>query len=165
MSEVLPEGGRSSRRREEARQVEFVRVGQALKLDTIVKGDAPTSLANTGLFRRSVRLDSPLPRPLCVCVHHPRCPTENLMMTHLHYPLWLRDEIESLSRLIIVISSSSSSILYVLLLLAMGAAVLLSGLSLRDHLRRFVVGPSADFGHRVGRLRRRGGRHLPHDIR
>lgn len=54
MSEVLPEGGRGSRRREEARQVEFVRVGQALKLDTIVKGDAPTSLANTGLFRRSV---------------------------------------------------------------------------------------------------------------
>ncbi|XP_046640588.1 GTPase-activating Rap/Ran-GAP domain-like protein 3 isoform X4 [Daphnia pulicaria] len=53
LSEVLPEGGRSSRRREEARQVEFVRVGQALKLDTIVKGDAPTSLANTGLFRRS----------------------------------------------------------------------------------------------------------------
>ena len=56
LSEVLPEGGRSSRRREEARQVEFVRVGQALKLDTIVKGDAPTSLANTGLFRRSVRI-------------------------------------------------------------------------------------------------------------
>jgi len=55
LSEVLPEGGRSSRRREEARQVEFVRVGQALKLDTIVKGDAPTSLASTGLFRRSVR--------------------------------------------------------------------------------------------------------------
>ena len=54
LSEVLPEGGRSGRRREEARQVEFVRVGQALKLDTIVKGDAPTSLANTGLFRRSV---------------------------------------------------------------------------------------------------------------
>ena len=54
LGEVLPEGGRSSRRREEARQVEFVRVGQALKLDTIVKGDAPTSLANTGLFRRSV---------------------------------------------------------------------------------------------------------------
>ena len=55
LSEVLPEGGRGHRRREEARQVEFVRVGQALKLDTIVKGDAPTSLATTGLFRRSVR--------------------------------------------------------------------------------------------------------------
>lgn len=54
LSEVLPEGGRGHRRREEARQVEFVRVGQALKLDTIVKGDAPTSLATTGLFRRSV---------------------------------------------------------------------------------------------------------------
>ena len=50
----MPEAGRGSRRREEARQVEFVRVGQALKLDTIVKGDAPTSLASTGLFRRSV---------------------------------------------------------------------------------------------------------------
>ena len=59
LSEVLPEGGRSSRRREEARQVEFVRVGQALKLDTIVKGDAPTSLASTGLFRRSVLHNSP----------------------------------------------------------------------------------------------------------
>lgn len=33
--------------------MEFVRIGQALKLDTIVKGDAPTSLATTGLFKRA----------------------------------------------------------------------------------------------------------------
>ncbi|XP_037792024.1 GTPase-activating Rap/Ran-GAP domain-like protein 3 [Penaeus monodon] len=52
-SDVLPDPPRSSRRKEEARQVEFVRFGQALKLDTIVKGDAPTSLATTGLFKRT----------------------------------------------------------------------------------------------------------------
>ncbi|XP_075553454.1 GTPase-activating Rap/Ran-GAP domain-like protein 3 isoform X1 [Dermacentor variabilis] len=51
-SDVLPETPRGSRRKEEARQVEFVRIGQALKLDTIVKGDAPTSLATTSLFKR-----------------------------------------------------------------------------------------------------------------
>lgn len=55
-SDVLPDAptrsSGSSRRKEEARQVEFVRIGQALKLDTIVKGDAPTSLATTGLFKR-----------------------------------------------------------------------------------------------------------------
>ncbi|KAG8234166.1 hypothetical protein J437_LFUL013468, partial [Ladona fulva] len=52
-SDVLSEGARSSRRKEEARrQVELVRIGQALKLESIVKGDAPTSLATTGLFKR-----------------------------------------------------------------------------------------------------------------
>ncbi|XP_076359902.1 GTPase-activating Rap/Ran-GAP domain-like protein 3 isoform X2 [Tachypleus tridentatus] len=51
-SDVLPEASRGSRRKEEARQVEFVRIGQALKLDTIVKGDAPTSLATTSLFKK-----------------------------------------------------------------------------------------------------------------
>ncbi|XP_022244484.1 GTPase-activating Rap/Ran-GAP domain-like protein 3 [Limulus polyphemus] len=51
-SDVLSEAPRGSRRKEEARQVEFVRIGQALKLDTIVKGDAPTSLATTSLFKR-----------------------------------------------------------------------------------------------------------------
>jgi hypothetical protein len=59
-SDVLGEApgrGSSSRRREEARQVEFVRIGQALKLDTIVRGDAPTSLATTGLFKRAVSLN------------------------------------------------------------------------------------------------------------
>ncbi|XP_041371207.1 GTPase-activating Rap/Ran-GAP domain-like protein 3 isoform X2 [Gigantopelta aegis] len=38
-----------SRRKEEARRAEFVLVGQALKVKTIEKGDAPTSLINTGL--------------------------------------------------------------------------------------------------------------------
>ncbi|XP_069798841.1 GTPase-activating Rap/Ran-GAP domain-like protein 3 [Dendropsophus ebraccatus] len=51
-SEVLPESPRSARKKEEARQAEFVRIGQALKLKTIVRGDAPTSLAMTGLCRR-----------------------------------------------------------------------------------------------------------------
>lgn len=51
-SDVLSEASKTSRRKEEARQVEFVRIGQALKLDTIVKGDAPTSLATTSLFKR-----------------------------------------------------------------------------------------------------------------
>ncbi|GAB6031593.1 hypothetical protein CHUAL_009358 [Chamberlinius hualienensis] len=51
-SDVFPEAPRGNRRKEEARQVEFVRFGQALKLDTIVKGDAPTSLATTSLYKR-----------------------------------------------------------------------------------------------------------------
>ncbi|XP_076347527.1 GTPase-activating Rap/Ran-GAP domain-like protein 3 [Tachypleus tridentatus] len=51
-SDVLPETSRGSRRKEKARQVEFVRFGQMLRLDTIVKGDAPTSLVTTGLFKR-----------------------------------------------------------------------------------------------------------------
>ncbi|XP_026479610.1 GTPase-activating Rap/Ran-GAP domain-like protein 3 [Ctenocephalides felis] len=42
-SEVLADAPRASRLKEDARQIEFVRVGQALKLDAIVKGDAPTS--------------------------------------------------------------------------------------------------------------------------
>ncbi|ESP05020.1 hypothetical protein LOTGIDRAFT_109410, partial [Lottia gigantea] len=41
-----------SRRKEEVRRSEFVRVGQTLKLKTILKGDAPTSLVTTGLLKR-----------------------------------------------------------------------------------------------------------------
>ncbi|KAK3087392.1 hypothetical protein FSP39_005300 [Pinctada imbricata] len=41
-----------SSRKEEARRSEFVRVGQTLKLKTILKGDAPTSLVTTGLLKR-----------------------------------------------------------------------------------------------------------------
>ncbi|PVD22442.1 hypothetical protein C0Q70_18255 [Pomacea canaliculata] len=41
-----------SHRKEEARRMEFVRVGQTLKLKTILKGDAPTSLITTGLLKR-----------------------------------------------------------------------------------------------------------------
>lgn len=55
-SEVLYDSPRSSKLKEDARQVEFVRIGQALKLEAIVRGDAPTSLASaagTGsVFRR-----------------------------------------------------------------------------------------------------------------
>ncbi|XP_040298752.1 GTPase-activating Rap/Ran-GAP domain-like protein 3 isoform X2 [Bufo bufo] len=52
LSDVLPESPKSARKKEEARQAEFVRIGQALKLKMIVRGDAPTSLATTGLCRR-----------------------------------------------------------------------------------------------------------------
>lgn len=54
-SEVLYDAPRASRLKEDARQVEFVRIGQALKLEAIVRGDAPTSLASTGpgsVFKR-----------------------------------------------------------------------------------------------------------------
>lgn len=55
-SEVLYDAPRTSKLKEDARQVEFVRIGQALKLEAIVRGDAPTSLASTGIgsvFKRS----------------------------------------------------------------------------------------------------------------
>ncbi|XP_006818781.1 GTPase-activating Rap/Ran-GAP domain-like protein 3 [Saccoglossus kowalevskii] len=52
-SDVIPEAQRGGKsRKEEQRQSEFLRIGQMLKLQTIVKGDAPTSLATTSLFRR-----------------------------------------------------------------------------------------------------------------
>ncbi|XP_055515700.1 GTPase-activating Rap/Ran-GAP domain-like protein 3 [Leucoraja erinacea] len=61
-SDVLPESPKSARKKEEARQAEFVRVGQALKLKTIVRGDAPTSLVTTGLCRKEVsEISTPLP--------------------------------------------------------------------------------------------------------
>lgn len=47
-SEVLYDAPRMSKLKEDARQVEFVRIGQALKLEAIVRGDAPTSLASAG---------------------------------------------------------------------------------------------------------------------
>ncbi|XP_055614339.1 uncharacterized protein LOC129760704, partial [Uranotaenia lowii] len=52
-SEVLYDAPRTSKLKEDARQVEFVRIGQALKLEAIVRGDAPTSLASAGtVFKR-----------------------------------------------------------------------------------------------------------------
>ncbi|XP_032089310.1 GTPase-activating Rap/Ran-GAP domain-like protein 3 [Thamnophis elegans] len=51
-SDVLPESPKSARKKEEARQAEFVRLGQALKLKTIVRGDAPTILATTSLCKK-----------------------------------------------------------------------------------------------------------------
>lgn len=41
-SDVLAETPRHSRLKEDSRQIEFVRIGQALKLEAIVRGDAPT---------------------------------------------------------------------------------------------------------------------------
>uniref|UniRef100_A0A8D2IZ14 GTPase-activating Rap/Ran-GAP domain-like protein 3 n=1 Tax=Varanus komodoensis TaxID=61221 RepID=A0A8D2IZ14_VARKO len=51
-SDVLPESPKSARKKEEARQAEFVRLGQALKLKTIVRGDAPAILATTSLCKK-----------------------------------------------------------------------------------------------------------------
>ncbi|XP_078282144.1 GTPase-activating Rap/Ran-GAP domain-like protein 3 isoform X2 [Rhinoraja longicauda] len=64
-SDVLPESPKSARKKEEARQAEFVRVGQALKLKTIVRGDAPTSLVTTGLCRKEPW------EPQCFCNNFP----------------------------------------------------------------------------------------------
>nr|XP_022919615.1 GTPase-activating Rap/Ran-GAP domain-like protein 3 isoform X2 [Onthophagus taurus]XP_022919616.1 GTPase-activating Rap/Ran-GAP domain-like protein 3 isoform X2 [Onthophagus taurus] len=46
-SDVLAETPRHSRLKEDSRQIEFVRIGQALKLEAIVRGDAPTSLVSS----------------------------------------------------------------------------------------------------------------------
>ncbi|KAH0615511.1 hypothetical protein JD844_004861 [Phrynosoma platyrhinos] len=51
-SDVLPESPKSARKKEEARQAEFVRLGQALKLKTIVRGDAPAILATTSFCKK-----------------------------------------------------------------------------------------------------------------
>ncbi|XP_038601443.1 GTPase-activating Rap/Ran-GAP domain-like protein 3 isoform X1 [Tachyglossus aculeatus] len=64
-SDVLPESPKSARKKEEARQAEFVRIGQALKLKTIVRGDAPTSLATSGLCRKEPW------EPQCFCNNFP----------------------------------------------------------------------------------------------
>ncbi|KAF1472237.1 GTPase-activating Rap/Ran-GAP domain-like protein 3, partial [Pygoscelis antarcticus] len=51
-SDVLPESPKSTRKKEEARQAEFVRLGQALKLKTTVKGDAAANLATTSFCKK-----------------------------------------------------------------------------------------------------------------
>ncbi|XP_032056228.1 GTPase-activating Rap/Ran-GAP domain-like protein 3 isoform X9 [Aythya fuligula] len=51
-SDVLPESPKSTRKKEEARQAEFVRLGQALKLKTTVKGDTPATLATTSFCKK-----------------------------------------------------------------------------------------------------------------
>ncbi|XP_036318191.1 GTPase-activating Rap/Ran-GAP domain-like protein 3 isoform X2 [Rhagoletis pomonella] len=54
-SEVLYDVPRTSKLKEDARQIEFVRIGQALKLEAIVRGDAPTSIASASpctIFRK-----------------------------------------------------------------------------------------------------------------
>ncbi|XP_057238907.1 GTPase-activating Rap/Ran-GAP domain-like protein 3 isoform X3 [Malurus melanocephalus] len=51
-SDVLPESPKSTRKKEEARQAEFVRLGQALKLKTTVKGDTTANLATTGFCKK-----------------------------------------------------------------------------------------------------------------
>ncbi|NWS61163.1 GARL3 protein, partial [Chunga burmeisteri] len=51
-SDVLPESPKSTRKKEEARQAEFVRLGQALKLKTTVKGDATANFATTSFCKK-----------------------------------------------------------------------------------------------------------------
>ncbi|XP_056360956.1 GTPase-activating Rap/Ran-GAP domain-like protein 3 isoform X2 [Oenanthe melanoleuca] len=51
-SDVLPESPKSTRKKEEARQAEFVRLGQALKLKTTVKGDTTANLATAGYCKK-----------------------------------------------------------------------------------------------------------------
>ncbi|XP_074702378.1 GTPase-activating Rap/Ran-GAP domain-like protein 3 isoform X6 [Strix aluco] len=51
-SDVLPESPKSTRKKEEARQAEFVRLGQALKLKTTVKGDTTANLSTTSFCKK-----------------------------------------------------------------------------------------------------------------
>ncbi|XP_077001490.1 GTPase-activating Rap/Ran-GAP domain-like protein 3 isoform X2 [Tamandua tetradactyla] len=64
-SDVLPESPKSARKKEEARQAEFVRIGQALKLKSIVRGDAPSSLAASGIYKKEPW------EPQCFCSNFP----------------------------------------------------------------------------------------------
>ncbi|XP_050011190.1 GTPase-activating Rap/Ran-GAP domain-like protein 3 isoform X6 [Alexandromys fortis] len=64
-SDVLPESPKSARKKEEARQAEFVRTGQALKLKSIVRGDAPSSLAASGMCKKEPW------EPQCFCSNFP----------------------------------------------------------------------------------------------
>nr|BAE89029.1 unnamed protein product [Macaca fascicularis] len=64
-SDVLPESPKSARKKEEARQAEFVRIGQALKLKSIVRGDAPSSLAASGICKKEPW------GPQCFCSNFP----------------------------------------------------------------------------------------------
>lgn len=63
LSDVVEAPGR---RREETRAVEMVRVGQAYKLEAIVRGLAPTSMATAGPFKPSPW------EPLCVYPDFPQ---------------------------------------------------------------------------------------------
>ncbi|XP_027279566.1 GTPase-activating Rap/Ran-GAP domain-like protein 3 isoform X3 [Cricetulus griseus] len=64
-SDVLPESPKSARKKEEARQAEFVRIGQALKLKSIVRGDAPSNLAASGMCKKEPW------EPQCFCSSFP----------------------------------------------------------------------------------------------
>ncbi|XP_019584162.2 GTPase-activating Rap/Ran-GAP domain-like protein 3 isoform X4 [Rhinolophus sinicus] len=64
-SDVLPESPKSARKKEEARQAEFVRIGQALKLKSIVRGDAPSSLVTSGICKKEPW------EPQCFCSNFP----------------------------------------------------------------------------------------------
>ncbi|KAK7802740.1 hypothetical protein U0070_007183 [Myodes glareolus] len=61
----LHKSPKSARKKEEARQAEFVRIGQALKLKSIVRGDAPSSLAASGMCKKEPW------EPQCFCSNFP----------------------------------------------------------------------------------------------
>ncbi|RNA22577.1 GTPase-activating Rap Ran-GAP domain 3 [Brachionus plicatilis] len=48
IGEPINDGSNSNKKKEEYRKAEFLRIGQNLKLKTIIKGDAPTSQLTTG---------------------------------------------------------------------------------------------------------------------
>ncbi|XP_065313110.1 GTPase-activating Rap/Ran-GAP domain-like protein 3 isoform X2 [Gordionus sp. m RMFG-2023] len=52
LSDVFIESPKANKRKEDVKQVEFLRTGQILKLNTIVKGDAPTNISASSLLRR-----------------------------------------------------------------------------------------------------------------
>nr|KAF6314574.1 GTPase activating Rap/RanGAP domain like 3 [Myotis myotis] len=64
-SDVLPESPKSARKKEEARQAEFVRIGQALKLKSIVRVDAPSGLVASGICKKEPW------EPQCFCSDFP----------------------------------------------------------------------------------------------
>jgi uncharacterized protein YwbE len=43
-----------NKRKDEVRKAEFLRIGQNLKLQTIIKGDAPTSQLTTGAVKKEL---------------------------------------------------------------------------------------------------------------
>ncbi len=51
LSDALTSGSTNAKRKEEIRKSEFLRIGQNLKLQTIIKGDAPTSQLTTGAVK------------------------------------------------------------------------------------------------------------------
>ncbi len=51
LSDALTSGSMNAKRKEELKKSEFLRIGQNLKLQTIIKGDAPTSQLTTGAVK------------------------------------------------------------------------------------------------------------------
>ncbi|CAF0797732.1 unnamed protein product [Brachionus calyciflorus] len=54
IGEVIGDYSNSNKKKEESRKAEFLRIGQNLKLKTIIRGDAPTSQLTTGAFKKEL---------------------------------------------------------------------------------------------------------------